>query len=106
MKKFLIFSLLTLNLALMADLNEIGAIATEALKEADFVVIGTVDEQGVPTAVLKGKGVVIQRYSLKDIPVKAFPQNNQVYVFSVTDGVFIDRPEIEEKIQMKVKEIK
>jgi hypothetical protein len=106
MHKLFLLSLLALSSSIFADLNQIGEIATKALKECDFVVIGILDDNGIPTAVIKGKGNVVQRYSLKDIPVKVFPQNGQVYAFNETDGVFIDNPELEQKIREEIKSIK
>ena len=105
MKRFLLALILSSASSLIADLNTISSIASEALKDADVVIIGTNDENGSPTAIMKGRGPIVQRYSFKDIPVRQFPQNGQVFVFTVTDGIFIDRPEIEQKVKQKILDI-
>jgi hypothetical protein len=102
MKKTLLSLFLFTTISCFANLDVINEVANEALKEADIVIIGFEDDNKVRSGLIKGNLAIIQRYSLHDLPLKDFPEVNKVYAYSVVNGVFIDRPDLELKFSQKL----
>lgn len=104
MKKIAVFILCAFASSLLAtSCSLVEDVAKEALKEADFIVIGYKDADLQPSALVKSKEAIINRYSLTDLPLKQFPEANKVYAYTLVDGVFIEKPDVELKWEAKLK---